>query len=652
MASPVFWSMPVSIRLRSDAVSRSCTDSLVSRSIFDHLALVILRSDGAPRMATPAVDRRPRSLDIADSEDGARYIAMISELESRLTTNPPSKHHTDGAAQPESYCHKRHHSTESDNTTLDHDPYCHKRRRSTGADIEDSESTAQNCEEKTDVEAGQIEDSDAKEEPYHVFTRRKKWQLVLIVSLAGLFSPLSSNIYFPALGAIADGTGSSLSLVSLTVTVYMVVQGIAPSFWGPLSDARGRRITFIGTFAVYLVANISLALSKDFASLMAFRALQAAGSAATISVGAGVIGDITTSKERGGFMGSFGGIRMLGQSIGPVIGGIITEYFGFQAIFWFLFILGSSALLLILFFLPETLRRIAGNGSVPLRGLDRPFISRSLSHRYWHSKHHAAPTPPPKFTLTSIVVPLRFLFEKDVFCTLTFGAVVYTIWSMVTSSTTAIFQPRFGLSNLQTGLIFLPNGVACVTGSYLTGKLLDRDYRVVESEYRAAKGIPEGVELNRKKFADFPVSRARLRSTWYLVVLFLLSVGGYGFSVESPRLAAKPGMALPLFLQMVIAFTATAIFTQNSALVVDLFPGASASATAVNNLIRCSVGAVGIAVVQFAIDAIGAGISFFIFTVISAMLTPLLGLVWVYGERWRKERMERLGEKEEMPLGL
>lgn len=40
--------------------------------------------------------------------------------------------------------------------------------------------------------------------PYHVFTRREKWALVYIVSLAGLFSPLSSNIYFPALEAIAE----------------------------------------------------------------------------------------------------------------------------------------------------------------------------------------------------------------------------------------------------------------------------------------------------------------------------------------------------------------------------------------------------------------------------------------------------------------
>jgi len=38
----------------------------------------------------------------------------------------------------------------------------------------------------------------------------------------------------------------SLSLVSFTITVYMIVQGLAPSFWGPMSDTKGRRITFIG----------------------------------------------------------------------------------------------------------------------------------------------------------------------------------------------------------------------------------------------------------------------------------------------------------------------------------------------------------------------------------------------------------------------
>ncbi|KAK4220308.1 major facilitator superfamily domain-containing protein [Rhypophila decipiens] len=486
-----------------------------------------------------------------------------------------------------------------------------------------------------------ISEKPLPEPPYHVFTRKEKWALVYIVSLAGLFSPLSSNIYFPALGAIAKALQTNIALVSLTVTIYMVVQGLAPSFWGPLSDTRGRRLTFMGTFTVYLMANIGLAFSKDFTTLMIFRAIQAAGSAATISVGAGVIGDITTPKERGGFVGSFGGIRMLGQSIGPVIGGIITEYFGFHAIFWFLFILGTTALLLILLFLPETLRRIAGNGTIPLEGIYRPVFYSNFK-RHWKYGDDTVKEAPPRITPSTIFSPFRFLFEKDVFVTLFFGAIVYTVWSMITSSTTALFQPRYGLGDLQVGLIFLPNGVGCVSGSYLTGKLLDRDYRIVEAAYRASHGLSSEVALDRKKLADFPVSRARLRSSAYLVVPFILAVGGYGFAIDSPALAAKPGMALPLVLQFVIAFTATAVFTQNSALMVDLYPGASASATAVNNLIRCAIGAAGVAAIQFIIDDIGAGVTFLIFAIITLVLSPLLVLEWFYGEEWRKRRMERL----------
>lgn len=78
---------------------------------------------------------------------------------------------------------------------------------------------------------------------------------------------------------------TSISLVTLTVTIYMIVQGLAPSFWGSFSDVIGRRSVFIGTFIVYILANILLGVSTNYGELMAFRALQAAGSSATISIG-------------------------------------------------------------------------------------------------------------------------------------------------------------------------------------------------------------------------------------------------------------------------------------------------------------------------------------------------------------------------------
>lgn len=389
---------------------------------------------------------------------------------------------------------------------------------------------------------------------------------------------------------------------------------------------------------------------------MVFRGIQAAGSAATISVGAGVIGDITTAKERGGLIGIFGGskfstakctiafltilsVRMMGQSLGPVFGGIISQYLGFHAIFWFLFGLGSITLLLVLIILPETLRSIAGNGTIKLTGIHRPLVYKFTPSPAELIERNR---PPKKqVTLSSIVSPLKFLFEKDVFITLFFGGIVYTVWSMVTSSTTALFQGPFRLNDLQVGLIFLPNGIGCVAGSYLTGYLMDYDYKVVEAQYRKEKGISPETPLNKKELVDFPVEQSRMRNVWWIIIIFVLTTGMYGYSLSFNSLP------LPLILQFFIAYSATAVFSLNSALTIDLYPGASASATAVNNLMRCSIGAAGVAIIQPLINGIGAGPAFLLLAGITALLSPLLVAEWFYGAGWREERRIRLTEKEE-----
>jgi MFS family permease len=73
--------------------------------------------------------------------------------------------------------------------------------------------------------------------------------------------------------------------VSLTITSYLIIQGISPLFWGSLSDTVGRRPIYIYSFLVYIVANIGLSFSPNFAILLVFRGLQAAGSASTVSIG-------------------------------------------------------------------------------------------------------------------------------------------------------------------------------------------------------------------------------------------------------------------------------------------------------------------------------------------------------------------------------
>lgn len=87
----------------------------------------------------------------------------------------------------------------------------------------------------------------------------------------------------------------------------------APMIWGTMADRWGRRPMFMGCMLVLSLACVGLALvpTNAYWLLMLLRCLQAAGSASTIALGAGVIADIATRSERGGFFGLF--------SLGPMV---------------------------------------------------------------------------------------------------------------------------------------------------------------------------------------------------------------------------------------------------------------------------------------------------------------------------------------------
>lgn len=73
-------------------------------------------------------------------------------------------------------------------------------------------------------------------EPYCAFTSGTKLFIVLTVSMAGFFSPFSINIYIPALPQISNMLHTSEAATNVTVTIYMIAQGLSPVIWAPLSD--------------------------------------------------------------------------------------------------------------------------------------------------------------------------------------------------------------------------------------------------------------------------------------------------------------------------------------------------------------------------------------------------------------------------------
>jgi hypothetical protein len=148
---------------------------------------------------------------------------------------------------------------------------------------------------------------------------------------------------------------------------------------------------------------------------------------------------------------------------------------------------------------------------------------------------------------------------------------------------------------------------------------------------------------NTKDFPlDFPIEHARLRHAPWISILFIAATALYGFTVlpaSQLSLVAAPGwIAVPLVLQFFIAATSNAIFAINTTLVADLCPGMGASATAINNLVRCGMGALGVGLIDLMLGAFGAAATFLGLGILTAAMGVLLFVEWTWGMQWRNER--------------
>lgn len=118
-----------------------------------------------------------------------------------------------------------------------------------------------------------------------IFTAPQKSFIILLASIAGAFSTLCSYIYYPALIPIASELHVSITLVNLTITSYLLVAAVAPAFMGSMADQSGRRPIYILMFALFIGANVGIALQTSFPALLVLRMVQSAGSSGEFCVG-------------------------------------------------------------------------------------------------------------------------------------------------------------------------------------------------------------------------------------------------------------------------------------------------------------------------------------------------------------------------------
>ncbi|CEJ59233.1 hypothetical protein PMG11_07864 [Penicillium brasilianum] len=484
--------------------------------------------------------------------------------------------------------------------------------------------TARGTSSHVGMQSGDVADVD-----YSAFTISQRRFIVFMASWAGFFSPVSSQIYFPALNTLAQDLHVSNSLINLTLTSYMIFQGLSPMFIGDFADKAGRRPAYIVCFTIYIAANIGLALQNNYAALFVLRCLQSAGSSTTIALSSGVVSDVATASERGSYMGFVTAGSLLGPSVGPVIGGLLSQYLGWRAIFWFLVVFSGAFMIPFLVFFPETARGVVGDGSLPPQKWNMSLMNY-LKSRKAREEGTEAPVSPStqKLRFPNPFQTLAIVAQKDTSIVLFCNAILFAGFYDVSATIPSIFNELYGLDDLQIGLCYIPFGLGASIASILNGKFLDYNYR------RIAKQM--GFPLAKNRHTDlrnFPIEKARLQLAFPMLTIGSLSILAFGWCLNF-----GVHLAAPTTILFLMGLTLTGAFNTISTILVDFYPTQAAKATAANNIVRCLLGAGATALIDPMLAAMGRGWCFTFVSLVMLATSPLLLLVIYKGPKWREER--------------
>ncbi len=175
--------------------------------------------------------------------------------------------------------------------------------------------------------------------------------LVLAAVMAANFMiAIEATIVSTAMPQIVAQLGG-LELYSWVFAAFLLTQTATTVVFGKLSDLKGRKTVILSGIAIFLAGSILCGFAWSMPSLIVFRLIQGVGAGAVQPVAMTVVGDLYSVHERGKIQGWLASVWALSAVIGPLVGGLIIQYWSWSWIFWMnlpIGILASTGFLLYL----------------------------------------------------------------------------------------------------------------------------------------------------------------------------------------------------------------------------------------------------------------------------------------------------------------
>jgi len=318
----------------------------------------------------------------------------------------------------------------------------------------------------------------------------RKWWTLLAVCVATFMLLLDITIVNIALPSIQSDLNASLSSLQWVVDAYALTLASFLLLFGSLGDRLGRRRIFSIGFGVFTLASLLCGLSNDATVLNFFRALQGVGGAGMFATSLALIAQEFEGGQRASAIGVWGATVGGAVAVGPLVGGAITDAFGWEWIFFVNVPIGVVAILL-----TETkLANVAASDPQPIDWAGLVTFSLGLfglifglirgNAEGWASAQILASLIGAAALLAAfVVIELRrenAMLDLSLFRVPAFGGVSIVAWALSAGMfamflyITLYVQDILGFSPLEAGLRFLPITLLSFFVAPIGGQLLKR----------------------------------------------------------------------------------------------------------------------------------------------------------------------------------
>lgn len=321
-----------------------------------------------------------------------------------------------------------------------------------------------------------------------------RWWVLINILLATFVSVLQSTAENTALPKMQASLGANLDTIQWVLTSFSLIYVVALAISGWLADKFGYKRTFFAALAFFTLGCFLCANAWNVESLIAFRVIQGFGGGMLMPVGMAVIMREFPPDKRGVAMGFYGIAAAASISIGPSIGGFLTDTYGWRSIFLFSIPFGMLTMFATLVIQREVKSKNAGDFDFPgfitiSIFLVSLILALSDGNASWNLGGWTSPLILTCFGislfsfLAFLLIELRSprpLINLELFKDWNFAMsnIILFILGLILQGSTFVFpvylQNTLGYSALQAGMMYLPQGLIQGAASPVSGILADR----------------------------------------------------------------------------------------------------------------------------------------------------------------------------------